>query len=286
MSIAITLTTAGLAALVNADNTGTAAAAIAAVGVSSSAITPSASATVLPSEIKRLTTFGSTVVDDQTIHVSVEDDSTDVYDLHAFALYLADGTLLGIYGQADAIISKTATSIGMLSADIAITGADASGITFAGSGFTNPPATTTAMGVIRLATNAEAKAGDDATIALSPAAAAAAFPLRSESQGSKTSGIYWESRPSGVIEQWGTITLGGGSNIASGTIALPMAYSDLASMRPSGNLCDAPAGNWSAATVIIRAVDTKTLAYTVDTTDVGHSIGGGTRMAFGVIGMA
>lgn len=286
MSVSITLTTAGLAALANAAHTGTAAAVIAAIGLSPSAITPNASATALPGEIKRLTTFGGTVVDAQTIHVSIEDDSADTYDLRSFALYLGDGTLLGIYGQADVIFSKSANAIGMLSADIAITGADAGGITFAGSGFTNPPASTTAPGVVRLATPTEAKAGLDTTIALSPAAAAAAFPQRSESKAGKTSGVYWELRPSGVMEQSGFITLRGGGNTESGTITLPLAYSDVATMVPTGNLCDSPAGNWSAGSLLIRVVDARTLSWLADTTDAGHAFSAGNRFGWRVTGLA
>lgn len=175
MSVTMTITDAGRAALVNATNTGTKAVTITAIGVSSSAIAPSPADTSLAGEIKRISAIGGTIVDPHTIHIAMEDASSDAYALNAFAVYLADGTLFALYGQATPIFTKAAGAIGMLAVDIVLTDAslNADMITVTGSGFTNPPASTTVVGVTRFATPAEAQAGADATIALTPKAAAA-----------------------------------------------------------------------------------------------------------------
>jgi hypothetical protein len=210
---------------------------IAAVGVSSATISPAPTDTALAGEIKRLTTIGGTIVDPHTIHIAMEDASSDAYALNAFALYLSDGTLFALYGQATPIFTKATASIGMLAIDIVLTDASLTtdAITVTGSGFTNPPASTTVVGVTRFATTAEAQAGADATIALTPAAAAAAvlkwlravdgtgsgidsdlwrgqtpdeLIAASFSSGSNANGS-WSKVPDGkggfLIEQWGMI---------------------------------------------------------------------------------
>ncbi len=203
MSASLTLTTAGRAALINATHTGTAAVTIAAIGLSATAITPTAAMTALAGELKRVTTIGGTVVDAATIHVTMEDDSTDAYSLLSFALYLSDGTLFALYGQADPIYTKTAASMGLLAADIAFPDASVTAITFAGSGFTNPPASTTVVGVTRFATADEAKAGIDNTIAITPQALELALVpllLEQDGVGSGIDADLWQGKePSAFI---------------------------------------------------------------------------------------
>jgi hypothetical protein len=239
MSAPLTLTTAGRAALINAAHTGTTAVTIAAIGLSATAITPTAAMTTLAGEIKRVTTIGGTVVDAATIHVTMEDESTDAYSLLSFALYLSDGTLFALYGQAAPIYTKTAASMGLLAADIAFPDISVAAITFSGSGFTNPPASTTIIGVTRFATAAEAKAGNDNTIAVTPLAlelalmplllqqdgagsgldadlwqgkAPSAFVPSAMFQSGSNSAGYWRTTPDGaggtIIEQWGAVMAG------------------------------------------------------------------------------
>lgn len=255
MSIALVITTAGRAALLNAAHTGTSGLVVTAIGLSATAVVADASATALPGELKRVTTFGGSLVDATTLHVSIEDDSADVYDLRAFALYLSDGTLFALYGQADAIYSKTAASIGLLSADIAFADSSAGAISFAGSGFTNPPATTSVVGVLRFATTDEARAGTATGIGISPASAKAALLDWLLTQDGAGSGIdtdlwrgltpaalfaawfssgsnangSWRKTPDGnggfILEQWGTCSI---ENTAEGAyvVTLPAAFAD------------------------------------------------------------
>lgn len=175
MPLPILITNAGRAAIINAQHTGTAPITLASVGLSQTAIAPSAADAALAGEFKRVATIAGEVVAPDTIHLTMSDDSADSYALRSFGLYLADGTLFALYGQADPILQKVASSIGLLSIDVILADAAATALTFGDTSFTNPPATTERQGVVELATLAEAQAGVDALRALTPAAARAAL---------------------------------------------------------------------------------------------------------------
>lgn len=161
MALTAIVTNAGRAALVNAANTGTAPVVIAQVGVSGTAVVPGPGATTLPGESKRVATLSGDVVADDTIHLIVRDESADVFTLRSFALYLADGTLFAIYGQAGVILEKSAQAMMLLAIDVRFEDVDASSLAFGDANFLNPPATTEQIGVVELATVAEAIAGID-----------------------------------------------------------------------------------------------------------------------------
>lgn len=163
MAIEIIVTTAGRAALVNAVNTGTNAVTITQLGVTAAVFVPNAAQVALPGEIKRIASVAGVVVADDQIHVTASDVTTDAYTMRGFALYLDDGTLFAIYGQAGEILNKTAESMMLLAADIAFADIDAELIEFGDTNFVLPPATTEILGLVELATTAEAQAGSDAT---------------------------------------------------------------------------------------------------------------------------
>ncbi len=175
MALTAIVTNAGRAALVNASNTGTAPVAIAQVGLTATAVVPGVGITALPGEYKRIATISGDVVADDTIHLIVRDESADVFTVRSFALYLADGTLFAIYGQAEAILEKSAQAIMLLAIDVQFADVAATMLTFGDTNFLNPPATTERQGVVELATVAEAQAGIDALRALTPVAAKAAI---------------------------------------------------------------------------------------------------------------
>lgn len=175
MSLNIVVTSAGRAKIVNAQNTGTAPLTITQVGLSQTAVTPAASATTLAGEFKRISGVGGDAIAPDTIHINMTDTSGDAYSLRSFALYLADGTLFAIYGQATPMIEKVAASDALLAIDVVFADISAASLTFGNTNFLNPPATTEHQGVIELATVAEAQAGIDALRALTPAAAKAAI---------------------------------------------------------------------------------------------------------------
>ncbi|HEY0626689.1 MAG TPA: hypothetical protein VGD10_08135 [Allosphingosinicella sp.] len=166
--ISLTITAAGRAALVNAQNNGTLPIVIDKVGVTSTAIVSTAATAALPGEIKRIATISGDVVDPETIHVTVRDESADAYPLRSFALYLADGTLFASYGQAAPIVDKSAQALLLLSIDVKFADVDAAAISFGNADFINPPATTETLGVVELATDAEVETGTDAERAATP----------------------------------------------------------------------------------------------------------------------
>ncbi|ASK99957.1 phage tail protein [Xanthomonas citri] len=172
------ITTAGRQALVNAEQTGTHAVTIAAVGLTSAAFVAQAGLTALPSEIKRLTTIGGSVTAKDTIHVSVRDESNAVYSCYGFGLYLADGTLFAAYGQPALLVEKSGAASVLLAIDVVLADVDTAQITFGDTNFTDPAATVEVPGVVRLATDAQAIAGVDKERAVSPANLLAALDQR------------------------------------------------------------------------------------------------------------
>lgn len=163
--IAFTVTNAGRAALVAAGTAGTLPITIATLGVSASALVPAPTATTLPGEVKRIPVRGGAAVSPDTIHLVVEDSTADSYELRSLALYLTNGTLFAIHGQAAALMSKSASSIFLLAADIKFADIPAASIAFGDTDFLYPPATETVQGVAEISTQAESDAGtDDKTI--------------------------------------------------------------------------------------------------------------------------
>ncbi|CCA91315.1 hypothetical protein [Novosphingobium sp. PP1Y] len=163
MGLTLTVTNAGRAALVDASNTGTAPVTIAEVGLTGTAVTPDPGATALPGEFKRIATLSGDVVADDTIHLIVRDETGDVFTVRSLALYLGDGTLFAIYGQADVLVEKSAQALMLLAIDVQFADVDATDLTFGDANFLNPPATTEQMGVVELSTLAEAIGGTSAS---------------------------------------------------------------------------------------------------------------------------
>lgn len=168
MSLPFILTNAGKAAIVNAQNTGTAPVVISQVAIGSVSWTPTAAATALNTEIKRISAIGGGTVADDTIHVTASDSSADTYTIREVGLYTNGGVLLAIYSQADPILTKGATTVALLAADLVITGLPVGSVTVGDTTFDYPPATETRQGVAELATTAEAQAGTDDERILTP----------------------------------------------------------------------------------------------------------------------
>ncbi|MDV3513153.1 tail fiber domain-containing protein [Stenotrophomonas sp. C1657] len=162
------ITDAGFAKLVNPPNTGTNAVLITQIGLTSTAFAPSGDLSALPGEIKRVATFGGQAVGDDTLHVTIRDDSATAYSLRGFGLYLADGTLFATYGQTDPIMEKSAASMLLLATDARFTDVDITQIQFGNAEFIYPPATTEVLGVVELATNTEAEDAADTQRAVTP----------------------------------------------------------------------------------------------------------------------
>lgn len=165
----VVITSAGLAALVNAENNGTLPVKITKFGLGTGNYTPSADQTALQSKFKEITALSGGDVGDNTIHVTMSDTSSDAYTVNEVGVYLEDGTLFAVSSQpTGAILQKASGSQGLLSVDLVISGGT-SGITVDGdTNFFNPPATTQVAGVVKLASLDEIKAGKDSKKAVTP----------------------------------------------------------------------------------------------------------------------
>ena len=161
MPLNITITDAGRAEIINAENTGSDPVLITEIGLGTGEYVPSPTQTDLVSETKRLTTFSGEVVADDTIHVFVKDEGNDAYNVTEFGLFSASGTLIAVYSQVGDIMQKTAQSSLLLAVDIVLSTINAASLTFGDTSFTNPPATTEALGVVELATQTEMNAETD-----------------------------------------------------------------------------------------------------------------------------
>ena len=165
----ITITDAGRAALINAQNTGTVALTISQVGVSATHTAGAlAGLAALPGELKRLVTFGGAVVADDTLHLTIRDESTDNYSLRAFGLYLSNGVLFAVYSQAAPVLEKSAGAMVLLATDIVLASLTTANIEFGDTNFINPPATVQTPGVIEIADQAEVDAGVRNDVAVPP----------------------------------------------------------------------------------------------------------------------
>jgi hypothetical protein len=170
----MTLTQAGLAALVNVQTGTIGPVEITEIGLTDTQFVTASTLEALPGEIKRLDVMGDTLGDD-VIHVEALDTTSDAYGYTGFALYTSTGLLFAVYGQADVIAQKAAGSASHIAVDIQMAQAQAGAITFGDTNFLNPPATTESQGVVELATLAEAKAGKDDLRVLTPATALGAL---------------------------------------------------------------------------------------------------------------
>ena len=168
-ALALTITTAGLAAAVNAANTGLGPIVISQIALGSSTYAPAVSQTAMAAEVKRINTFGAAVVDDNTLHVTITDTSADTYTLGEVGLYTNTGVLFAVYSQATPILEKGAQQIVLLSADILLTSVPPDSVTIGDADFMLPPATTTRQGIIEIATSAEVDTGTDTARAVTPA---------------------------------------------------------------------------------------------------------------------
>lgn len=169
MSLILTITDAGRQALINADNTGTLPLTISQIAVGSASYTPSKTQTALVNEIKRLTTFGGGPVAADTLHVTIQDSSSDSYSLGEFGLITNTGVLFAVCSDdADFILEKNSQGILLLSADTKVTTIDIDNLSFEGTNFLLPPGTNLVAGVLKLADTPTALAGTNNNQAMTP----------------------------------------------------------------------------------------------------------------------
>lgn len=167
-ALTLTVTTAGRAALVNAKHDGTNAVLVASIGVTAAVFTPDPSLTKLPGEAKRLTTLSGGATAPDTVHVTIRDTSADTYTVRGIGLYLQDGTLFGVYGQAGVLAEKSAQATLLLAVDTRFVDINAASLVFGDTNFQLNKATTAMAGVVQLAAPNDAIAGLDSALAITP----------------------------------------------------------------------------------------------------------------------
>ncbi|MES2905076.1 MAG: hypothetical protein V4696_12900 [Pseudomonadota bacterium] len=160
-AIQLTVTSAGLDALVDAQNGDTDPIVVAELGLASAAFTAAPTLEALPHEFKRIDAIAGTSVSENIIHMVAQDSSVDVYSVYGIGLFLADGTLFAAYAQEEPIVNKVSIASFLIAFDIAFLDAVDVAIEFGDASFIYPPATETVKGVAEIATNAEADAGVD-----------------------------------------------------------------------------------------------------------------------------
>ncbi|HBN7642433.1 phage tail protein [Pseudomonas aeruginosa] len=172
MALPITITDAGRAEIINAQNTGTGPVTITEIGFGTGQYTPTKTRTALQAQVKRVSSIAGQAVAADTIHVMALDESSAAYNVGEFGLFSDKGTLIAVYSQPEAsgwIIQKAGASTLLLATDIILESLNATSITFGDISFINPPATTTIQGVVELATPEETQAGTDGARAVTPA---------------------------------------------------------------------------------------------------------------------
>lgn len=162
LPITLTITAAGLDALVDAGGGATDPIVITEIGLSEAAVSPAPTIDALAGEFKRLSGISGQSVAENVIHLTAQDSSDDIYSLRSFALYLEDGTLFAVYGQGDPIFTKVSIASFLIALDVAFSSAIADDIAFGDALFLYPPATESVEGVARIATQARVDAEADA----------------------------------------------------------------------------------------------------------------------------
>nr|DAX85055.1 MAG TPA: LONG TAIL FIBER PROTEIN [Caudoviricetes sp.] len=165
----VVITSAGLAALVNAENNGTLPVKITKFGLGTGNYTPSADQTALQNQFKEIAALSGGDVGDNTIHVTMSDPSSDAYTANEVGVYLEDGTLFAVSSQpTGAILQKASGSEGLISFDFVVSGGTSAITVEGGTNFFNPPATTETAGVVKLASLEEIKTGTNSDKAVTP----------------------------------------------------------------------------------------------------------------------
>jgi len=138
------------------------------IAIGSGGYTPTATQTALQTEIKRLDPSGSSVPIPGTISITAQDNSADSYSVKEIGLYTNNNVLFAICAQTAVIMTKASGSAALFAMDFVMTNVPAGTVTVGNVGFTYSQATETAMGVLGIATTAEAQAGTIDTKIITP----------------------------------------------------------------------------------------------------------------------
>jgi len=138
------------------------------IAIGSGGYTPTATRTALQTEIKRLDPSGSSVPVPGTIHLTAQDDSADSYSVKEIGLYTNNNVLFAVYSQTGVILTKGSTASALFALDFVMTNVPAGTVVVGDAGFSYAQANETRLGVLAIATTAEAQAGTIDTKIITP----------------------------------------------------------------------------------------------------------------------
>lgn len=159
--LTITITRAGLERFTAAQLDDDLDLGISSVGLTDADFVVAPTVDALPGEFRRVATISGDQVGDNIVHMTIRDDDPVGYTARGFGLFLADGTLFGVYGQAELLFEKSPAATLLAAIDIAFPAGDVGELVFGNTDFLNPPATSERKGVVELATRAEGLTGTD-----------------------------------------------------------------------------------------------------------------------------
>lgn len=160
-ALGLVITNAGLERFTAAQTSADIDLAITGIGLTDDDFLVAPTLTALPGEFKRLDTISGQTVGPNTVHLTIRDESSDTYHVTGFGLFLDDGTLFAVYGQAGTLVEKATASTILLALDLRFPPGQVADITFGDANFLYPPATETVKGVAELASQAEVDIGTD-----------------------------------------------------------------------------------------------------------------------------
>lgn len=167
MPLQFTITTAGRAAIAQVGGA-IGPVTLTKIAIGSGGYAPTATQTALQTEIKRLDPSGSSVPVPGTISITAQDNSADSYSVKEIGLFTNNNVLFAICAQTSVIMTKASGSSALFAMDFVMTNVPAGTVTVGNVGFTYSQATETAMGVLGIATTAEAQAGTIDTKIITP----------------------------------------------------------------------------------------------------------------------
>ena len=220
------VTDAGIAAIRNAQATGTNAVYIASIKVGSGKWTPDAGATDLQSVIKAYTAVAGGAVGDNVIHVEAVDTSDDHFTAYELGIFLDDGTLLAVQSETTPILEKSSASQALLAIDVLISGTEDVDFICPDPNFQVPPATTETMGVVELATVEEALAGTDAVRCMTPADVKAVADLKANVNHASTAATFGQATGTNYGHTRLSDSTSSTSSTSGGYAATPKAVKD------------------------------------------------------------
>ncbi|RDE04685.1 hypothetical protein [Sphingomonas aracearum] len=150
---------------------------ISSVGLTAAPFVAAPTLEVLPGEFRRINTISGSAIGDNVVHMTVRDEAEVGYSATGFGLFLADGTLFGVYGQDEAIVEKSPLTTMLVALDIAFPTGTTAELRFGDTNFLNPPATRETAGVAKIASRDQVAAGTEDHAFVTPLGLRAFLPV-------------------------------------------------------------------------------------------------------------